>query len=69
MEASPGLRKMQRAALVQGSTDADVIRVETAETAGMNPTETITRDDGIKVCWHDGIELVPGKEIKVCKEK
>jgi NADH dehydrogenase [ubiquinone] 1 alpha subcomplex assembly factor 7 len=60
---------MQRAALVQGSTDADVLRVETTETAGMNPTETITRDDGIKISWHDGIELVPGKLNKVCQRE
>ncbi|KAI8337745.1 S-adenosyl-L-methionine-dependent methyltransferase [Chlamydoabsidia padenii] len=59
VEASPGLRKMQRAALVEGSSDNDVSRIATRETAGMNPTETITRQDGVKICWHDGIELVP----------
>ncbi|ORZ17675.1 S-adenosyl-L-methionine-dependent methyltransferase [Absidia repens] len=59
VEASPGLRKMQRAALVQGSTDSDVSRIESKETAGMNPAESITREDGLKICWHDGIELVP----------
>ncbi|KAI8339226.1 S-adenosyl-L-methionine-dependent methyltransferase [Chlamydoabsidia padenii] len=59
VEASPGLRKMQRAALVEGSSDADVSRIATRETAGMNPMETITRQDGLKICWHDGIELVP----------
>ncbi|KAI8093839.1 S-adenosyl-L-methionine-dependent methyltransferase [Halteromyces radiatus] len=59
IEASPGLRKMQRANLVQGSLDTDVKRIETKETAGMNPTESISTQDGIKISWHDGIELVP----------
>jgi NADH dehydrogenase [ubiquinone] 1 alpha subcomplex assembly factor 7 len=58
VEASPGLRKMQRAALVKGSEERDVVRVEgTAEQA---PIETIQRDDGVNVSWHDGIEVVPG---------
>ncbi|KAI8883568.1 DUF185-domain-containing protein [Backusella circina FSU 941] len=57
VEASPGLRKMQRAALVKGSEDKDVVRVEgTAEQA---PIETIRREDGVNVSWHDGIEVVP----------
>ncbi|CAO3645792.1 unnamed protein product [Cunninghamella blakesleeana] len=59
IEASPGLRKMQRAALVKGSKDEDVKRVESKETAGMNPTEIIQNEDGINIYWHDGIELVP----------
>ncbi|KAL7315337.1 hypothetical protein PS15m_006797 [Mucor circinelloides] len=57
IEASPGLRKMQRAALVAGSQDKDVIRVEGNKDEA--PIETITREDGIKVSWHDGIEVVP----------
>ncbi|KAI8368355.1 S-adenosyl-L-methionine-dependent methyltransferase [Choanephora cucurbitarum] len=57
VEASPGLRKMQRAALVQGSNESDVIRVEgNKEEAAI---ETIQRPDGIKVSWHDAIEVVP----------
>lgn len=60
IEASPGLRKMQRAALVKGSEDKDVIRVEgNKDTA---PIETIKREDGISVSWHDGIEVIPGKK-------
>ncbi|CAO3623536.1 unnamed protein product [Cunninghamella echinulata] len=59
IEASPGLRKMQRAALVKGSIDEDVKRIETKETAGMNPTESIQTEDGLDIYWHDGIELVP----------
>lgn len=62
IEASPGLRKMQRAALVAGSEDKDVIRVEGNKDEA--PIETITREDGIKVSWHDGIEVVPGKTIE-----
>jgi NADH dehydrogenase [ubiquinone] 1 alpha subcomplex assembly factor 7 len=58
IEASPGLRKMQRAALVQGSEEKDVTRVEGNQNE--SPIETITRQDGIKISWHDGIEVVPG---------
>ncbi|GAA5799732.1 hypothetical protein HPULCUR_005149 [Helicostylum pulchrum] len=58
VEASPGLRKMQRAALVKGSQDNDVIRIEGNKDEP--PIETITRSDGVKVSWHDGIEVVPG---------
>ncbi|KAG1084989.1 hypothetical protein G6F42_021568 [Rhizopus arrhizus] len=61
VEASPGLRKMQRAALVAGSQDKDVVRVEGNKDEA--PIETITREDGIKVSWHDGIEVIPGKVI------
>jgi NADH dehydrogenase [ubiquinone] 1 alpha subcomplex assembly factor 7 len=50
---------MQRAALVKGSEEKDVIRVEGNQNEA--PIETITRQDGIKVSWHDGIEVVPGK--------
>ncbi|GAN09877.1 hypothetical protein MAM1_0300c09410 [Mucor ambiguus] len=57
IEASPGLRKMQRAALVAGSEEKDVVRVEGNKDEA--PIETITREDGIKVSWHDGIEVVP----------
>ena len=58
VEASPELRKMQRAALVQGSNESDVIRIEgNKEEAAI---ETIQRPDGIKVSWHDAIEVVPG---------
>ena len=49
---------MQRAALVQGSEDKDVIRVEGNQHE--SPVETITRQDGVKVSWHDGIEVIPG---------
>ncbi|ORX58718.1 DUF185-domain-containing protein [Hesseltinella vesiculosa] len=59
VEASPGLRKMQRAALVKGSSDEDVKREQTAETAGMNPLESIQAEDGLTIHWHDGVELVP----------
>lgn len=55
IEASPGLRKMQRAALVKGSEDKDVLRQDKG-----SGIETITRDDGITISWCDGIELVPG---------
>lgn len=58
VEASPGLRKMQRSALVKGSEDKDVIRIEGNEYE--SPIETITRTDGVRVSWHDGIEVVPG---------
>lgn len=58
VEASPGLRKMQRAALVKGSEDKDVIRVEGTQLE--SPIETITRPDGVKVSWHDGLEVIPG---------
>lgn len=50
---------MQRAAMVKGSEEKDVIRVEGNQNEP--PIETITREDGVKVSWHDGIELVPGK--------
>ncbi|KAI8072451.1 S-adenosyl-L-methionine-dependent methyltransferase [Gongronella butleri] len=59
VEASPGLRKMQRAALVAGSSENDVKRTETTETAGMSPLESIQAHDGLTIHWHDGIELVP----------
>ncbi|KAI8370664.1 S-adenosyl-L-methionine-dependent methyltransferase [Radiomyces spectabilis] len=57
IEASPGLRKMQRATLVEGSSDADVTRL--AGDKDTFPVETITRPDGVKVNWHDGIEVIP----------
>ncbi|KAI8380300.1 S-adenosyl-L-methionine-dependent methyltransferase [Blakeslea trispora] len=57
VEASPGLRKLQRAALVQGSSESDVVRVEGNEREAA--IETIQRPDGIKVSWHDGVEVVP----------
>lgn len=53
---------MQRAALVQGSQDNDVIRIEGNKDEP--PIETITRSDGVKVSWHDGIEVVPGMVIQ-----
>lgn len=63
IEASPSLRKMQRAALVKGSDDKDVIRVEgNKDTA---PIETIKREDGVNVSWHDGIEVIPGKISRI----
>ncbi|KAI8061890.1 S-adenosyl-L-methionine-dependent methyltransferase [Gilbertella persicaria] len=57
VEASPGLRKMQRAALVKGSEEKDVVRIEGSQFEA--PVESISRQDGIKVSWHDGIEVVP----------
>ncbi|KAI9027432.1 putative S-adenosyl-L-methionine-dependent methyltransferase-domain-containing protein, partial [Phycomyces nitens] len=57
VEASPGLRKMQRAALVEGSEDEDVVREK--ENAANTALESITRLDCITVSWHDGIEFVP----------
>ncbi|KAI9313298.1 S-adenosyl-L-methionine-dependent methyltransferase [Dichotomocladium elegans] len=45
VEASPNLRKMQRKLLTGDDTE--------------NPTESATRQDGIPVHWHDGLELVP----------
>ncbi|KAI8147920.1 S-adenosyl-L-methionine-dependent methyltransferase [Fennellomyces sp. T-0311] len=47
IEASPGLRKMQRTALVGDAGDTDGV----IEKAG--------RSDGVNVYWHDGIEVVP----------
>lgn len=52
---------MQRAALVKGSEDKDVIRIEGNEHEA--PIETITRQDGVRVSWHDGIEVVPGNDV------
>ncbi|CEP15734.1 hypothetical protein [Parasitella parasitica] len=57
IEASPGLRKMQRAALVIGSQEQDTIRVEGNKDNA--PVEMITREDGIRVSWHDGVEVIP----------
>ncbi|KAG0166109.1 NADH dehydrogenase [ubiquinone] complex I, assembly factor 7 [Apophysomyces sp. BC1034] len=57
IEASPGLRKMQRATLVEGSEDSDMERIAGDEKNA--PVETITRSDGVKISWHDGIEFVP----------
>ncbi|CAO3697427.1 unnamed protein product [Rhizopus stolonifer] len=57
IEASTGLRKLQRAALVNGSQDDDVVRFKgNKEEAAY---ETITREDGVKISWYDGIEVVP----------
>lgn len=50
---------MQRGALVTGSEERDVIRVEGNKDEA--PIETITREDGVRVSWHDGIEVIPGK--------
>lgn len=58
IEASTGLRKLQREALVKGSEDKDVIRIKGNEKEASY--ETITREDGVKVSWYDGIELIPG---------
>ncbi|EIE78611.1 hypothetical protein RO3G_03315 [Rhizopus delemar RA 99-880] len=57
IEASTGLRKLQREALVKGSEDKDVIRIKGNEKEASY--ETITREDGVKVSWYDGIELIP----------
>ncbi|KAI7866521.1 S-adenosyl-L-methionine-dependent methyltransferase [Spinellus fusiger] len=57
VEASPELRRLQRAALVPGSTDEDVTREEID--ASNAPIESIIRPDGIKVMWHDGLEFIP----------
>ena len=43
---------MQRAALVTGSEERNKDEA---------PIKTITREDGVRVSWHDGIEVVPGK--------
>lgn len=53
VEASPSLRKVQRAMLT-GSSGHDNAEenVEYAE-----------RTDGIRIMWHDGIELVPGNTV------
>ncbi|KAF7725491.1 NADH dehydrogenase [ubiquinone] complex I, assembly factor 7 [Apophysomyces ossiformis] len=61
LEASPGLRKMQRAALVEGSQDSDVERFKGDE--DNPPVETIRRADGITISWHDGIEFVPRNSV------
>lgn len=58
IEASTGLRKLQREALVKGSEDKDVTRIKGNEREASY--ETITREDGVKVSWYDGIELIPG---------
>ncbi|KAI9263342.1 S-adenosyl-L-methionine-dependent methyltransferase [Phascolomyces articulosus] len=47
VEASPGLRKMQRSALVKDAEDVD------------GNVEKATRPDGIDIFWHDGAEVVP----------
>lgn len=52
---------MQRSALVKGSEDKDVVRIEGNKHEA--PLETITREDGVRVSWHDGIEVVPGKLV------
>ncbi|KAI9269814.1 S-adenosyl-L-methionine-dependent methyltransferase [Sporodiniella umbellata] len=57
IEASMGLRKMQRAALVNGSHDEDVTRFKGSEKEAAY--ETITREDGVKISWYDGIEVIP----------
>ncbi|KAI9486198.1 MAG: S-adenosyl-L-methionine-dependent methyltransferase [Benjaminiella poitrasii] len=58
IEASPELRRVQRERLVKGSTDEDVVRVK--GTKDRAPLETIRREeDGVKVSWHDGIEVIP----------
>ncbi|KAI7906321.1 S-adenosyl-L-methionine-dependent methyltransferase [Cokeromyces recurvatus] len=56
IEASPELRKIQRERLVKGSKDEDVVRIK--GTKDKAPVETITKD-GLKISWHDGIEVVP----------
>ncbi|KAI8979105.1 S-adenosyl-L-methionine-dependent methyltransferase [Mycotypha africana] len=56
IEASPGLRKIQRDHLIQGSPSTDK---EVVCDKGADSSETMTREDGIRVSWHDGIELVP----------
>ncbi|GAA5795622.1 hypothetical protein HPULCUR_000983 [Helicostylum pulchrum] len=62
VEASPGLHKMQRMSLLKGSTDNDVIIIEGDKDEP--PLETITRSDGVKVSWYDGIEVVPDMVIQ-----
>lgn len=58
---------MQRAALVKGSQDNDLIRVKGNKHEA--PIETITRPDGIKVSWHDGIEVIPGRKSRTAENK
>ncbi|KAI9490728.1 S-adenosyl-L-methionine-dependent methyltransferase [Zychaea mexicana] len=47
VEASPGLRKIQRSALTKNADDVE------------GNVEKATRADGIDVFWHDGVEVVP----------
>jgi NADH dehydrogenase [ubiquinone] 1 alpha subcomplex assembly factor 7 len=56
VEASPGLRKMQRASLVPGSQESDVIQFEDERSV---PVQRCTRPDGLHVNWYDGIEDLP----------
>jgi NADH dehydrogenase [ubiquinone] 1 alpha subcomplex assembly factor 7 len=56
VEASPGLRKMQRAKLIPGSQETDVKIVEDSQSV---PVQQCIRSDGIAINWYDGIEDLP----------
>lgn len=56
VEASPGLRKMQRSLLVPGSTEDDVKHIEDERKV---PYQNCKRADGININWYDGIEFLP----------
>jgi NADH dehydrogenase [ubiquinone] 1 alpha subcomplex assembly factor 7 len=56
VEASPGLRKMQRSLLVPGSTEDDVEHIEDERNI---PLQRCKRPDGISINWYDGIEFLP----------
>ncbi|KAG2182781.1 hypothetical protein INT44_005761 [Umbelopsis vinacea] len=56
VEASPGLRKVQRAKLVPGSQESDVKLVEDSQNV---PVQQCIRSDGIAINWYDGIEDLP----------
>lgn len=56
VEASPGLRKMQRARLIPQSQESDVAQFE--DSRGVT-IQRCTRKDGIHVNWYDGIQDLP----------
>jgi SAM-dependent MidA family methyltransferase len=56
VEASPGLRKVQRAKLIPGSQESDVKLVEDSQSV---PVQQCIRSDGISVNWYDGVEDLP----------
>ncbi|KAI8983067.1 S-adenosyl-L-methionine-dependent methyltransferase [Pilobolus umbonatus] len=56
IEASPSLRKIQRLNLI-GESEDDINKKEDANYS--------VRKDGIRVSWHDGVELVPGMYIEL----
>ncbi|KAH8552058.1 S-adenosyl-L-methionine-dependent methyltransferase [Umbelopsis sp. PMI_123] len=56
VEASPGLRKVQRAKLIPGSQETDVKQVMDSRNI---PVQQCVRSDGISINWYDGIEDLP----------